>query len=94
MPQHSSPALENHWTEVSQSKVYMKYIATRPRAERFGSHGLFGDEDTVNLECAKDRAALCSGAWGCWADQGFPGGQTGKLSGRCGNERGGQLQSD
>ena len=31
---------------------YMKYIATRPRAERLGDHGLFGDEDSVNLEQA------------------------------------------
>lgn len=28
----------------------MKYIATRPRAERIGSHGLFGDEDSVDLD--------------------------------------------
>ncbi len=27
----------------------MKYIATRPRVEKLGSHGLFGDENTVNL---------------------------------------------
>ena len=31
---------------------YMKYIATRPRAERLGDHGLFGDEDSVDLEKA------------------------------------------
>ena len=30
----------------------MKYIATRPRAERLGDHGLFSDEDGVNLEQA------------------------------------------
>ena len=30
----------------------MKYIATRPRAERLSDHGLFGDEDGVNLEKA------------------------------------------
>lgn len=30
----------------------MKYIATRPRAERLGSHGLFGDSDGVSLEKA------------------------------------------
>ena len=30
----------------------MKYIATRPRAERLGDHGLFGDEDAVDLEQA------------------------------------------
>ena len=47
-----SSALENHWPEVSRSEVYMKYIATRPRAERLGRHGLFGDEDTANLEKA------------------------------------------
>lgn len=47
-----SSVLENHWSEVSQSEAYMKYIATRPRVERLGSHGLFGDEDTVDLEKA------------------------------------------
>ena len=30
----------------------MKYIATRPRAERIGAHGLFGDDDAVSLEKA------------------------------------------
>ena len=30
----------------------MKYIATRPRAERIGAHGLFGDGDSVSLEKA------------------------------------------
>ncbi len=45
-------ALENNWSEVSQSDIYMKYIATRPRAERLSSHGLFGDEDGVNLDAA------------------------------------------
>ena len=44
-----SSVLENHWPEVSQSEVYMKYIATRPRAERLGRHGLFGDEDSVDM---------------------------------------------
>ena len=47
-----SSVLENHWPEVSQSEVYMKYIATRPRAERLGRHGLFGDEDAVDLQKA------------------------------------------
>ncbi|MEI3131808.1 MAG: MobP3 family relaxase [Oscillospiraceae bacterium] len=31
---------------------YAKYIATRPRAERMGEHGLFGDEDAVDLNAA------------------------------------------
>ena len=47
-----STALEVNKPAVSQSEVYMKYIATRPRAERIGDHGLFGDEDHVDLEKA------------------------------------------
>ena len=45
-------ALEENWPQVQQSDGYMKYIATRPRAERLGNHGLFGDEDGVDLEKA------------------------------------------
>ena len=45
-------ALEENWPQVQQSDGYMKYIATRPRAERLGDHGLFGDEDGVDLEKA------------------------------------------
>ena len=45
-------ALEENWAAVQQSDGYMKYIATRPRAERLGDHGLFGDEDGVDLEKA------------------------------------------
>ena len=45
-------ALEENWPAVQQSEGYMKYIATRPRAERLGDHGLFGDEDGVDLEKA------------------------------------------
>ena len=48
-------ALEENWPAVQQSDGYMKYIATRPRAERLGDHGLFGDEDGVNLEQAMDE---------------------------------------
>ena len=56
-----SSALENHWTEVSRSEVYMKYIATRPRAEQLGRHGLFGDEDIVDLEKAMTELSEYSG---------------------------------
>ena len=48
-------ALEENWPQVQQSDGYMKYIATRPRAERLGNHGLFGDEDGVDLEQAMDE---------------------------------------
>ena len=47
-----SQALEENWSDVQKSNGYMKYIATRPRAERLGSHGLFGDKDGVELDKA------------------------------------------
>ena len=56
-----SSVLENHWPEASQSEVYMKYIATRLRAERLGRHGLFGDEDAVDLEKAMTELNEYSG---------------------------------
>ena len=45
-------ALESNWDAIHESDQYMKYIATRPRAERIGTHGLFSDDDTVSLEKA------------------------------------------
>ena len=45
-------ALESNWDAIHESEQYMKYIATRPRAERIGAHGLFSDDDTVSLEKA------------------------------------------
>ena len=45
-------ALESNWDAIHESDQYMKYIATRPRAERIGTHGLFGDDDTVSLDKA------------------------------------------
>ena len=50
-----SAALETHWDDAQHSEVYARYIATRPRAERLGSHGLFGDEDYVDLRAAMDE---------------------------------------
>ena len=47
-----SQALEENWSDVQKSNGYMKYIATRPRAERLGSHGLFSDKDGVELDKA------------------------------------------
>ena len=48
-------ALEANWDSIHESEQYMKYIATRPRAERIGAHGLFGDEDAVSLEKAVEE---------------------------------------
>lgn len=39
-----SRALEDNAYEVMNTKTYADYIATRPRAERFGTHGLFTDD--------------------------------------------------
>ena len=47
-----SQALEENWSDVQKSDGYMKYIATRPRAERLGAYGLFGDKDGVELDKA------------------------------------------
>lgn len=44
-------ALEDNAHEALNAKTYADYIATRPRAERFGSHGLFTDDGVrVKLE--------------------------------------------
>ena len=44
-------ALEDNAQEALNAKTYADYIATRPRAERFGSHGLFTDDGVrVKLE--------------------------------------------
>lgn len=48
-------ALESNWDSVMQSERYMKYIATRPRAERLGEHGLFGDSDGIDLDAAMNE---------------------------------------
>lgn len=45
-------AMEENWSKVQEIDGYAKYIATRPRAERMGEHGLFGDEDAVDLNAA------------------------------------------
>ena len=42
-------ALESNWDRVQGMEGYAKYIALRPRAERLGEHGLFGDDDAVDL---------------------------------------------
>lgn len=48
-------ALEQNWNRVQSTAGYANYIATRPRAERLGSHGLFGDADHVSLDAAMNE---------------------------------------
>lgn len=47
-----SRVMEDYAYEISGRKAYVDYIATRPRAERFGSHGLFTD-DGVQVQLSK-----------------------------------------
>lgn len=53
--------LEQNWSRVQSTEGYAKYIATRPRAERLGSHGLFGDADPVSLNAAMDELSHYTG---------------------------------
>lgn len=54
-------ALEANWDSIHESEQYMKYIATRPRAEHIGTHGLFGDDDSVSLEKAMEELESYTG---------------------------------
>lgn len=57
-------ALESNRDSVMQSERYMKYIATRPRAERLGEHGLFGDSDGIDLDAAmKELENYAGNVW-------------------------------
>lgn len=47
-----SRVMEDYAYEISGRKAYADYIATRPRAERFGSHGLFTDNG-VQVQLSK-----------------------------------------
>ena len=51
--------LEDHWSDIQQSDVYAEYIATRLRVERIGSHGLFGDEEYVDLKKVTAELRAC-----------------------------------
>ena len=48
--------LEENADEMMHTKTYADYIATRPRAERIGSHGLFTDDGVaVDLQKVSDE---------------------------------------
>lgn len=55
-------AVEENTAQMMNSKTYADYIATRPRAERFGSHGLFTDDGiNVNLPAVSQELNLHNG---------------------------------
>lgn len=55
-------ALEDNADEAMRNKTYADYIATRPRAEKFGTHGLFTDDgEIVNLNDVSKELNLHQG---------------------------------
>lgn len=60
-----SRAIEDNTAVALNAKTYADYIATRPRAERFGSHGLFTDDGVqVNLaEVSRELNDYGGNAW-------------------------------
>ena len=47
-----SAALDSHMQNLQSENGYLKYIATRPGAEKHGVHGLFGREENADLNTA------------------------------------------
>lgn len=60
-----SAALDQNLDQLSHQEVYVNYIATRPRAEKVGVHGLFSDEDTplVLSQVAEEAARHPGNIW-------------------------------
>lgn len=59
-----SMALDCHVQEDEIRSGYLKYMATRPRAERIGKHGLFSSEEDVDLDSAMNDLSEHDGnAW-------------------------------
>ena len=59
-----SAALDSHMQNLQSENGYLKYIATRPGAEKHGAHGLFGREDNANLSAAMhDLTAHDGNVW-------------------------------
>ena len=59
-----SAALDSHMQNLQSENGYLRYIATRPGAEKHGAHGLFGREDNANLTAAMhDLTAHDGNVW-------------------------------
>ena len=55
-------ALEDNYDRIAKVDNYLNYIATRPRAQRIGSHGLFtGAEDSLVLAQIAEAVAMHPG---------------------------------
>ena len=59
-----SAALDSHMQNLQSENSYLKYIATRPGAEKHGAHGLFGRQENTNLTAAMhDLTAHNGNVW-------------------------------
>ena len=59
-----SAALDSHMQNLQSENGYLKYIATRPGAEKHGAHGLFGRQENTNLTAAMhDLTAHNGNVW-------------------------------
>ena len=59
-----SAALDSHMQNLQSENGYLRYIATRPGAEKHGAHGLFGREENTNLTAAMhDLTAHNGNVW-------------------------------
>ena len=63
--EYISRTIEEHADQALDTKTYADYIATRPRAERFGSHALFTD-DGVPVQLSKVSAELNQYSGNIW----------------------------
>jgi hypothetical protein len=59
-----SAALDSHMQNLQSESGYLKYISTRPGAEKHGAHGLFGREENADLNAAmRDLTAHDGNVW-------------------------------
>ena len=59
-----SAALDTHMQNLQSENGYLRYIATRPGAEKHGAHGLFGREENTDLNAAMhDLASHDGNVW-------------------------------
>jgi hypothetical protein len=58
-------ALDQNLDKLSHQEIYVNYIATRPRAEKLGTHGLFTDADTTPIlsKVAEEVAEHTGNVW-------------------------------
>ena len=59
-----SAALDSHMQNLQSENGYLKYIATRPGAEKHGAHGLFGRQENTDLSAVmRDLTAHDGNVW-------------------------------